>query len=231
MFRWPRMAGYAAFPVAAVAIVALAAARDARRPSAWPGGTAADTIARGRYLVLTHACGECHGGGDNPAGDGWLAGVMSPTQIFTIGACEVTPGAKPCFHTYPRNLTPDNATGLGRFTERQIFNELRYGVRPEDTPDVTITSTTPGVGNFPEHPHYLAPPMPWTSWRFMPDGDLWSIAAYLKRAVKPVHNLVPESEGPPDFWASDYTADQIGTYPAPPFPTKHEQAAGGTGGQ
>jgi hypothetical protein len=86
---------------------------------------------------------------------------------------------------------------------------------------------TPGQGNFPEHPHYLAPPMPWPSWRLLPDGDLWSIAAYLKRAVKPVHNVVQESEGPPDFWASAYTPDQIGSYPAPAFPTKNEQAPAG----
>jgi hypothetical protein len=143
---------------------------------------------------------------------------------FLIGPCYLTPGAKPCFHTHPRNLTPDNETGLGRFTERQVFNALRHGLRPEDTPDVGITSTTPGAGNFPLHPRYLAVPMPWMAWRHMPDEDLWSIAAYLKRGVRPVHNLVPESEGPPDFWASAYTVDRIGSYPASAFPTKNEQA-------
>ena len=137
---------------------------------------------------------------------------------------EGAPGAKPCFHAHPRNLTPDNETGLGRFTERQVFNALRHGLRPEDTPDVGITSTTPGAGNFPLHPRYLAVPMPWMAWRHMPDEDLWSIAAYLKRGVRPVHNLVPESEGPPDFWASAYTVDRIGSYPASAFPTKNEQA-------
>ena len=53
------------------------------------------------------------------------------------------PAAKGCLTTRPRNLTPDNDTGLGRFTERQIFNAMRFGLRPENTPDVTITSTTP----------------------------------------------------------------------------------------
>jgi hypothetical protein len=219
--------GYAALALAVVPIMAFvrtgAVTHDAGRSSARRAGTAADTIARGRYLVMTHACGDCHGGFANPAANGWMAGVESPAQVFQIGACEVTPGAKPCFHTYPRNLTPDNETGLGRFTERQIFNALRYGLRPEDTPDATITSTTPGQGNFPEHPHFLAPPMPWPSWRLMPAPDLWAIAAYLKRGLKPVHNKVQESEGPPDFWASAYGADQIGPYPAPAFPTKNEQ--------
>ncbi|MBA2292804.1 MAG: hypothetical protein H0W15_10165, partial [Gemmatimonadales bacterium] len=61
------------------------------------------------------------------------------------------------------------------------------------------------------------------AFRHMPDQDIRDIAAYLKRAVKPVRNKVPDSEGPPDFWASGYTADQIGTYPAPDFPTAREQ--------
>ena len=29
-------------------------------------------VQRGRVAVVTHACGECHGGMDNPAADGWL---------------------------------------------------------------------------------------------------------------------------------------------------------------
>lgn len=181
-----------------------------------------DQVAHGRFLVISHDCGGCHGGGSDPAAKGWLAGVITPDQEFKIGPCYVTPGAQPCFTTRPRNLTPDNATGLGRFTERQIFNALRFGVRPEDTPDVEITSTTPGQGNFPAHPHYLAPPMPWMAWRHMPDADLWAIAAYLKRGVKPFTNKVADSEGPPDFWASEMTADKIGTFPVAAFPTANE---------
>ncbi len=225
MESWRRNSSFV-IPLLAVAAVWTLTRAPAPRPSpasgAWTGGTSADTIARGRYLVVTHACGDCHGGFADPAAPGWLAGVMSPAQEFKIGPCLVTPGAKPCFTTRPRNITPDNETGIGRFSERQIFNALRFGLRPEDTPDVTITSMTPGQGNFPLHPHYLAPPMPWPSWRFMPDGDLWSIAAYLKRAVKPVHNVVQESDGPPDFWAAIYVADSIGPYPMVAFPTANE---------
>jgi hypothetical protein len=123
----------------------------------------------------------------------------------------------------PRNLTPDNTTGIGRFTERQIFNALRYGLRPGDTPDVEITSMTPGKGNFPEHPHYLSPIMPWPAWRHMSDTELKAIAAYLKRGLKPVVNKVADSDGPPDFWASEVTPDKIGAYPAVKFPTANEK--------
>ena len=180
-------------------------------------------VQRGRVLTITHGCAGCHGGGGNPTAEGFLAGMRSPDQEFKIGPCYLDPAAKPCFLTRPRNLTPDNTTGLGRFSERQIFNALRYGLRPGETPDVEITSSTPGEGNFPANPKYLAIPMPWPEWRHMPDQALWDIAAYLKHGVKPVVNKVADSEGPPDFWASEYTVEKIGTYPLPAFPTVKEK--------
>ncbi|HEY9517102.1 MAG TPA: hypothetical protein VIQ74_15600 [Gemmatimonadaceae bacterium] len=148
--------------------------------------------------------------------------MPNPGEEFLIGPCATKPGATPCFRTRARNLTPDNTTGMGRFSERQIFNALRYGLRPGETPDVEITSTVPGQGNFPDNPKYLAPPMPWPEWRHMTDQELWDIAAYLKYGVKPVRNRVPDSDGPEDFWASEYTPDKIGTYPLPAFPTALE---------
>ena len=170
-------------------------------------------VLRGRDMVVQHGCADCHGASLQPSFDGWLVGARKPEDVNQIGP----------FITRARNLTPDNATGMGRFTERQVFNALRYGLRPGETPDVDITSTTPGQGNHPENGKYLAPPMPWPSWRHMPDADLWAIAAYLKHGVKPVANRVADSEGPPDFWASEYTPDKIGAFPAPPFPTANER--------
>ena len=172
-----------------------------------------DQVARGRHLTVTHGCGDCHGGFANPASPAWLSGVRVPQQEFKIGP----------FTTRPRNITPDNTTGIGRFSERQIFNALRYGLRPGETPDVEITSTVPGQGNHPANPKYLAPPMPWPAFRHLPDGELWAIAAYLKRAVRPVVNRVADSEGPPDFWAGEYTPEKIGPYPVVPFPSAQER--------
>jgi hypothetical protein len=228
--RWTRHApGMALSSVAIFAIAALIGPRatvSGRSSTAGQGAQDRDLVLRGRFLIISHACGDCHGGANNPAAKGWLAGITSPEQEFPIGNCAGAPaaGGAPCFKTRPRNLTPDNTTGLGRFSERQIFNALRYGLRPGETPDVEITSTTPGQGNFPAHPKYLAPPMPWPSWRHMPDQDLLAIAAYLKRGLKPVVNKVQDSEGPPDFWASAYTVEQIGPHPAPAFPTANEKA-------
>ncbi len=219
MTRWLRLTSAGAVSVVVVLSIAAFAAAPAAKPSGAPA--VEDTLLRGRFLVISHVCGDCHGGGSNPAATGWLAGMTTPRQEFRIGPCAAAPNDA-CFKTRPRNLTPDNLTGLGRFSERQIFNALRYGLRPGETPDVAITSTTPGQGNFPAHPKYLAIPMPWTSWRHMPDQDLWAIAAYLKRGVKPVRNKVEDSEGPPDFWASAYTVEKIGPYPAVAFPAASE---------
>src|ERR1700704_4079879 len=172
-----------------------------------------EQIALGRHLVISHACGDCHGGGSNPAAFGWLDGDRIPElQEFQIGP----------YKTRVRNITPDNVTGIGRFSERQIFNALRYGLRPGETPDVEITSSVPGEGNFPLHPKYLAPPMPWIAYRHMTDADLLAIATYLKHGLKPVSHRVKDSDGPPDFWVGTYTVDKVGPYPAPAFPAATE---------
>lgn len=210
-----------ALVVASLAVLSQPAASQSA--SSASSKTVREQVLLGRQLVITHACADCHGGSHPVAEVKWLAGMQAPLQEYLIGPCAVQPGAQPCFKTRARNLTPDNATGLGRFSERQIFNALRFGLRPGETPDVSITSSTPGKGNFPVNPRYLAPPMPWPSWRHMSDRELRAIAAYLKRGVKPVENKVPDSEGPPDFWASEYTPEKLGPYPFPRFPTKDEQ--------
>jgi mono/diheme cytochrome c family protein len=186
----------------------------AMKQSATATNAADEQVLRGRALIINHACGFCHGGGSDPNAAGWLQGARDTLEEFKIGP----------FTTRPRNLTPDNTTGLGRFSERQIFNALRFGLRPGETADVEITSTVPGQGNFPQNPKYLAVPMPWPAFRHMSDQELRDIAAYLKRGLKPVSHKVQDSDGPPDFWASEYTVAKIGPYPAVKFPGQNEVA-------
>jgi hypothetical protein len=182
--------------------------------------TLMDTIQFGRALAISHGCGDCHGGGPNPSAPMWLVGFRAGTEDTLFWPAKIpTPGGM--LLTLPRNLTPDNETGLGRFTERQIFNALRYGLRPGETPDVDITSSTPGEGNFPAAPKYLAPPMPWPAFRHMPDVELRAIVVYLKRGLKAQTNRVEPSDGPPDFWAGMY-AQIAGPYPAAAYPTAQE---------
>lgn len=175
-----------------------------------------DQVTRGRYEVVSRDCADCHNRGKTDASDPrWLAGYLpgTPGQPFQIGP----------FKTYPANLTPDPETGLGKLSDRQIFNAIRFGLDPSKTPDVVITSSTPGQGNFPAAPVYLAPPMPWPFWRHMTDEDLWAVVAYIKHGIKPVSNKVPDSEGPPPGWASIYTPDVIGPYPLPAYPSSNEE--------
>jgi hypothetical protein len=187
--------------------------RHTQPPPPYPEGPVTlEQVRNGRIRVMNGDCAGCHNGGKvDPNDPQWLSG--NPEQPFQIGP----------FKTYARNLTPDQQTGLGRFMPRQIFNALRYGLRPGETPDVVITSPIPGQGNHPAAPKYLAPPMPWPAFRHLPDEQLWEIVAYLKHGIKPVSRQVPDSEGPPDFWASSYTPDQIGPFPLPPFPADNEQ--------
>lgn len=169
-----------------------------------------EQVARGRALVLSGGCSDCHHGGkDDPGSTGWLSGYHAgtPGLPFDIGP----------FKTYPANLTPDNATGLGGFTDLQIFNALRYGLDPKDTSSVVITTA-----NFPTAPHYLAPPMPWPAIRHFSDDDLWAIVAYIKHGIRPATNAVPESTGPPDHWASSYTPDLIGPATPGAYPSASE---------
>ena len=185
-------------------------------PSGLPLSKASQAqVLRGRALVTTMGCIDCHNRGKNdPSDPQWLAGVVTgnPQGVFDIGP----------FKTYAANITPDVATGLGGVSDRQVFNALRYGLAPAESPDAIITGSTPGVGNFPASPVFLAPPMPWTSTRHLTDDDTWAIVAYLKHGIKAVSNAVPESQSPPDHWASSYTDAAVGPKTLPPYPTASE---------
>lgn len=181
-----------------------------------PNSTATQfQVQTGRNLVLGAGCGDCHNGGKHdPSDPNWLSGYHAgtPGQPFQIGP----------FQTYPANLTPHATSGLGALTDRQIYNALKFGLDPMDTPSVVITSTTPGTGNFPATPHYLAPPMPWTAYRHLSDDQLWAIVAYLKHGIKAVDNTVPASTGPGDFWASSYVDSAVGPATPSAYPASNE---------
>src|SRR6185503_20890329 len=92
--------------------------------------TAADTIAFGRASVLSHGCGDCHGGGDMPNAPNFLVGWREGTEDTLFAGAFRIPTPMGVFQTRPRNLTPDNEPGMGRFSERQIYNALKFGLRP-----------------------------------------------------------------------------------------------------
>jgi mono/diheme cytochrome c family protein len=125
------------------------------------GPPASDPVKRGEYLVQTIGCGHCH----TPGG---IYGEPDPTRF--LSGSEV--GWKGRWGvSYPRNLTPDSATGIGTWTAEQIVTALRTLKRPDGST--------------------LHLPMPWNHFVYLSEDDSKAIAAYLK-SVPPVMHKVPD---------------------------------------
>ena len=84
-----------------------------------------DAVERGRYLVVLLGCGACHTNGafeGAPDTDRGLAG--SQTGIaWTNPLDNEHPGV-----VYPPNITPDENTGIGLWTDAQIAKAIRAGI-------------------------------------------------------------------------------------------------------
>jgi mono/diheme cytochrome c family protein len=119
-------------------------------------------LARGEYLVRGPAhCGACHVGDWTEA-----ARVDSGHPVPMRGGLRIITG--PLGTLYSRNLTPDSATGIGRYTDRQLFRMLRHNIKPDG-----MTS--------------VAPLMPFAN---MADEDLVAVVSYL-RSQPAVRNEIP----------------------------------------
>ena len=136
----------------------------------WPApalksSTDSTVIARGAYLVNGPAhCVSCHVSGfaDMVAADSGKVVALQGGVGFPMGPLGVM---------YSRNLTPDKTTGIGRYTDEQIFRMMRHGIRPNDLASLPLM-------------------MPF--WD-MADEDLVAVVSYL-RSLQPVENAVPEPE-------------------------------------
>ena len=125
-------------------------------------------IARGEYLTLHVAvCMHCHSmrdfnkfsGPDVPGTIGSGGGKFDNTIFDAI------PGTM-----YSKNITPDSATGIGRWTDAELLRAIIQGIRKNgDT---------------------LFPLMPYAHFNHMAKDDLMSIIAYL-RTIKPIRNAIP----------------------------------------
>lgn len=144
-------------------------------PSAKPGTYAPQNralVERGEYLIELLGCGSCHTDGalaGDPDFDRWLAG--SKTGIaYRNPLGEKNPGV-----IYPSNITPDDGTGIGEWSDRQIANAIRAGIGRHGRR---------GLG-----------PMPWQAYTKISDDDLTAIVNYL-RSVEPVKHRVPDEVEP-----------------------------------
>jgi len=146
-------------------------------------------IARGEYVVTIAGCNDCHTPlkmgpkGPEPDMSRMLSGhpqqmAMPPAPKpngpwLWSGAATNTAFAGPWGVSFARNLTPDNNTGIGIWSEEMFVNTLRSGrhwgvARP------------------------ILPPMPWMNYAKMSDEDLRAVYTYL-RSIKPVKNQVPDA--------------------------------------
>lgn len=123
-------------------------------------------VARGDYL-FNHvaACVDCHSkrdftkyGGPAVPGSEGCGGFLFDEKLGLPGKI------------YGRNITPDNETGIGTWTDNDILKAMTQGISKNgDT---------------------LFPLMPYTNFNHMAKSDLLSIIAYL-RTLKPISNKVP----------------------------------------
>jgi mono/diheme cytochrome c family protein len=111
------------------------------------------TAARGEYLVKhLLVCGDCHTTPDA------MGMPSTKPEAFLAGgrAFPVGPGKT----VYARNITPDDTTGIGKWTESQIVDAIKTGVDDQGLP--------------------LFPIMPYYMFHNLTDDDAMSIALYLK---------------------------------------------------
>ncbi len=169
-----------------------AAAPPAAASVPTPASAPAQTpVERGKYLVTLGGCHDCHSPkvfesgmpepdparllSGHPANEKIPpipAGVISPTGWAALGGSHFTIWAGPWGVSFTANLTPDQTTGLGSWTEEMFMKAIRTGKHQ-------------GEGR------PILPPMPWTMYRQMTDDDLKAIFAYL-RSLPPIKNPVPE---------------------------------------
>jgi hypothetical protein len=147
-------------------------------------------IERGKYLVTAAGCNDCHSpkvwspeGIPSPDPKLLLSGHQATEKLPEYQKDWVKPGnwilmsvnftafVGPWGVSFAANLTPDDQTGIGLWTEDVFVSALRSGKHM-------------GKGR------PILPPMPWPGVAQMSDEDLGAIFAYLK-SIPPVKNQVP----------------------------------------
>jgi hypothetical protein len=145
-------------------------------------------VKRGQFIVQSGGCNDCHTplrmGPQGPETDmsRMLSGhpesiVLPPPPPLNeawnnVGSASNTAFAGPWGISYAINLTPDPDTGIGKWREKDFVQAIKTGRHL-------------GVGR------PIQPPMPWDSYRHLPESDLKAAFAYLK-SIPPIRNKVPE---------------------------------------
>jgi hypothetical protein len=172
-----------------VLVVAVSWARAAESPAT----PLTDAVARGKYLVSTSACHDCHTPwvmterGPGPDMSRMLSGhpesldMPDPPALpqgpwIASFAATNTAWAGPWGVSFTANLTPDRETGLGKWTARNFIETIRTGRHL-------------GRGRA------ILPPMPVPVYNNFTDADLTAIFLYLQ-SIPAIRNRVPEPRPP-----------------------------------
>lgn len=127
--------------------------------------TDSTVIAKGKYLVHGPAhCSNCH---VSSIEEYIQADLGQPIPLK--GGVEFKLG--PLGSLFTKNLTPDPLTGIGRYTDGELFRMMRHAVKPDGTASMALI-------------------MPF--WD-MADEDLIAIVSYL-RSTEPVENQVVDNQ-------------------------------------
>jgi mono/diheme cytochrome c family protein len=119
---------------------------------------------RGEYLATVTGCGDCH----TPKTP---QGADDRARLFAGGGKQF-PGAYGGLFDAP-NLTPDQATGLGSWSDAQIISAIREGKARDG--------------------HALHPAMPYgAAYASLTDDEVSSVVLYLC-TLKPVTNALPKN--------------------------------------
>jgi mono/diheme cytochrome c family protein len=143
--------------IAAIAL-SVGAAAAATVVAAQAGDQDFTKIERGRYLATAADCVACHT-------------IPGSNDRFAGGR----PIETPFGNIMSANITPDQATGIGGWTDRQFEDAVRKGIRPDGS--------------------RLYPAMPYPSYTKMSHDDVMAIREYLK-TVRAVNNKVDRSALP-----------------------------------
>jgi hypothetical protein len=170
-----------------------ALARAGSSPEPAPAGTDA-RLERGAYLVRIMGCNDCHTpwtmGPRGPEPDMSRALTGHPASITVppvpalpepwmwTAAATNTAFSGPWGVSFTANLTPDEETGLGKWTEEMFIATMRTGKHQ-------------GKGR------PVLPPMPVQMLAALEDDDIRALFAYLQ-SLEPVHNRVPAPIDPPE---------------------------------
>jgi mono/diheme cytochrome c family protein len=156
-------------------------------------GTAQDSEAiraRGEYLTKAMDCGACHTPwkmgpkgpqpdaarllSGHPENSGLPAPPVLPPGPWNVVTAGNTAWAGPWGISYATNLTPDEETGIGAWTDKMFSGSMRTG-------------THLGMGRD------VLPPMP--RYPELTDEDLHAIFTYLM-SIPAIKNRVPDPEPP-----------------------------------